>query len=102
MAAMPACAWSRRPVRPGNRAAKPAPYRSPTIARYSTAASVPAIPSWLSVPVSNRSYAGRSLYVGSASRTSRRPYRTPTCGPKNLYAEQARKSVPSAWTSIGR
>ena len=40
---------------PGNAAANAAPNRRPTSAMYSTAASDPAIPSWFSVPVSNRS-----------------------------------------------
>ena len=55
MAAMPAWVSSRRPSIPGNAAWNGAPNRRPTSAMYSTAASDPAMPSWLSVPVSQRS-----------------------------------------------
>ena len=54
----------------------------------STAAAVPAMPSWLCVPGSKlqgSSFgAGRTLYGVSASSKSRRPQRMPWCGPKNL------------------
>ena len=56
----PACRRPAARARPCPGGAR-APKRSPTPARYSTAASVPAIPSWFWVPVSQRSSAGRTL-----------------------------------------
>ena len=54
----------------------------------STAAVVPAMPSWFSVPVSHTNGGSRSCVdsrTGSSSSVaSRRAYMRPTCGPKNL------------------
>jgi hypothetical protein len=73
---------------------------------YSTAAIVPASPSWFCVPVSHRygtsSLAGRSLYGRHVSSNVRRTPSMPRCGPKNLYGDVATMSAPRAPRSIER